>query len=60
MSCVRKYRTPLSYILKCSYLIGVNEGNERDKLLITLKLMSRVALIIPIIVPYVNFMHHAT
>jgi hypothetical protein len=54
----RKYQTPLSYVLKCSYLIGVNEGNKRDKLPITLKLMSRVALTIPIIVPYINIMHH--
>jgi hypothetical protein len=30
----------------------------KNKLLITLKLISRVALTIPIIVPYVNFMHH--
>jgi hypothetical protein len=28
MSGVRKNQTPLSYVLKCSYLIGVNEGNE--------------------------------
>jgi hypothetical protein len=58
MSGVRRYQTPLRYILNCSYLIGVNEENERDKLLITLKLKSSVALTIPIIVPYVNFMHH--
>jgi hypothetical protein len=58
MSSVTKYRMPLSYVLKCSYLIRVNEENERDKLLITLNLMSHVALTFPIIVPYVNFMHH--
>jgi hypothetical protein len=58
LSGVRKYQTPLSYVLKCSYLIGVNLGNERDKLLITLKLMSCAALTILIIVPYDNFMHH--
>jgi hypothetical protein len=35
---------PLRYVLKCSYLIGVNEGNVRDKLLIALKLMKRALL----------------
>jgi hypothetical protein len=60
MSSVMKYSTSLSYVLKCSLLIGVIEGNERDKSLSTLKHMSHVALTIPIIVPYVNFMHHTT
>jgi hypothetical protein len=50
--------SPLSYVLKCSKLIAVNKGNERDRLLITLKLMNCVALTIHIIVPYINFMHH--
>jgi hypothetical protein len=27
MSSVRKNQTPLSYVLKCSLLIGVNEEN---------------------------------
>jgi hypothetical protein len=58
MSSVRKYQTPLGYVLKCSYLIGVNEGNERDKSLITLKLMNCVALSFLIVVPFINFMDH--
>jgi hypothetical protein len=58
MSSSRKYQTPLTYVLKLSWLIGVNEGNERDKLLITVKYMSRVALAFLIIVPFINFMHH--
>jgi hypothetical protein len=60
MSGDRKYQTPLSVVLRCSFLIGVNEGNERDKSLITLKRMSHVALTFLIIVPYANFMHHTT
>jgi hypothetical protein len=34
MSSVRKYQTPLTYVLKNSWLIGNNKGNERDKSLI--------------------------
>jgi hypothetical protein len=58
MSSSRKYQTPLTYVLKRSWLIGVNEGNKRDKSLITLKHMSRVALAFLIVVHFVNFMHH--
>jgi hypothetical protein len=58
MSSVRRYQTPLTYVLKHSWLIGVNEGNERDTSLITLKHMSHVALAFLIIVPFVSFMHH--
>jgi hypothetical protein len=58
MSSVRRYQIPLTYVLKRSSLIGVNERNERDKLLITLKHMSRAALAFLIIVPFTNFMHH--
>jgi hypothetical protein len=50
MSSSRKNQTPLTYVLQHSWLIGVNEGNERDKSLITLQ-MSRVALAFLIIVP---------
>jgi hypothetical protein len=49
MSSVRKYQTPLSSILKCCWLIGVNEGNENYKSLITLKHVSHVALTFVII-----------
>jgi hypothetical protein len=38
MSSVRKSKPPpLSYVLKCSQLIGVNEGNANIKSLITFK-----------------------
>jgi Na+/phosphate symporter len=58
MSSVRKYQPLLTYVLKCSELIGVNQENERDESLITLKHMSRVALTFLIVVPFVNFMYH--
>jgi hypothetical protein len=51
---------PLGYVLKCSKLIGGNYGNERDKSLITLKHMSRVALAFHFFVSYIKFMHHTT
>jgi hypothetical protein len=53
MSGFRKYENHLSYLFKYSYLIGVNEGNEKDKLLITLKLVSCVTLAILTFVPYI-------
>jgi hypothetical protein len=58
MSSVRRYQTPLTYVLKSSWLIGVNDGNEIDKSLITLKHMSRVTIAFLIVVPFINFMQH--
>jgi hypothetical protein len=54
ISGIRMYRNPLSYVPKCSYVIGVNDGNEKDNLLTTLKLLSRVVLTILTFVPYIT------
>jgi hypothetical protein len=52
MSSVRKNQTPLSYALKCSWLIGVIEGNENYKSLIALEHVSRLIITLLVLVVF--------